>query len=220
MVLQPYGNDWRRSRKLLHPHVHTNAVPQYQPVQLASARMFVRKLLSTEPTPDALPALVRADFAETIVKTVYGIDVKTKEEREEYIDIPTIVLEKLNEAAIPGRFLVDGLNFCKFVQRTHIHLLMCHIVQHIPAWIPGAAFQTFAKEAKRLHHRSREAPMKMVRAQMENGTASPSIVRSMLEDVSPDDQQAQDTIRDLGAIAFLGVLHDDLVLYLIADISP
>jgi hypothetical protein len=46
--------------------------------------------------------------------------------------------------------------------------------------------------------------MKAVRAQMDNGTAPPSMVRSMLEGVSPDDQQAHDTIRDLGEVAFLG----------------
>jgi cytochrome P450 len=111
MVLQPYGERWRRARKLFHPHVHINAVTQYQAVHIAAARTFARNLLSTEPSPDALPALLKADFAETIVKTVYGIDVKTKEERTEYIDNPTIVLDKINEAAIPGRFLVDGLPF-------------------------------------------------------------------------------------------------------------
>jgi hypothetical protein len=111
MVLQPYSERWRRARKLFHPHVHINAVAQYQTVHITAARTFARNLLSTQPSPDALPALLKADFAETIVKAVYGIDVKTKEERTEYIDNPTIVLDKINEAAVPGRFLVDGLPF-------------------------------------------------------------------------------------------------------------
>jgi hypothetical protein len=46
----------------------------------------------------------------------------------------------------------------------------------------------------------------VVRSQMSNGSAPPYIVRSMLEDASPEDHQAQDIIRDLGAGAFLGMV--------------
>jgi cytochrome P450 len=107
LVLQTYGDDWRRSRKLLHPHVHTNAVSRYQPVQIAAARTFVRRLLSTKPDLETLPTLVRGDFAETILKVVYGLEVKTEEEKNDYIDLPAKVLARINETAVPGRFLVD-----------------------------------------------------------------------------------------------------------------
>jgi hypothetical protein len=84
---------------------------------------------------------------------------------------------------------------------------MPYKVQYVPSWMPGAGFQTFAKKAKHLWHKSREAPMKFVRSQMIDGTAPISMVRGMLEDTSPDDQIAQDTIRNLGAAIFHGMLN-------------
>jgi hypothetical protein len=72
--------------------------------------------------------------------------------------------------------------------------------------VPGAGFQAFGKQARDLLHRSREEPMKVVRAQMAKGTAPPSMVRGMLEDTPPDDQQAQETIRDLGVTTLQGTL--------------
>jgi cytochrome P450 len=111
ILFQPYGDDWRRSRKMLHSRLHSNAVTQYQPIQIAAARTFVRELLRTEPSPDVLVAMIAADFAETILKIVYGISVETEEDKAKYINDPTNLVEMMVEAGTPGRFFVDGLSF-------------------------------------------------------------------------------------------------------------
>jgi hypothetical protein len=46
--------------------------------------------------------------------------------------------------------------------------------------------------------------MNLVREQMAQGTAPPSMIRSMLEDADPNDQETHDLIRDLGEVAYLG----------------
>lgn len=43
----PYGSRWRRHRRSLHDHFHPNIVQRYQPVQVTSARSFLRRLLET-----------------------------------------------------------------------------------------------------------------------------------------------------------------------------
>jgi hypothetical protein len=61
--------------------------------------------------------------------------------------------------------------------------------------------------------------MKFVRAQMAQGIAPPSIVRNMLEEASPEDQLVQDTIRDLGAVAYIGASVDVLMHIPVVDVS-
>jgi cytochrome P450 len=149
MVRQPYGEDWRRSRKLLHPHVHTNAVSQYHSIQLTAARAFVRELLEAESSPDALPALVWKDFAETINKIVYGIHIKTEQERVDYIDIPTQFLKMLSESATPGRFWVDGLHFRAYIgtlRSSHTHYVHSPVRPGMDAW---RKLPDLGKEGKR-----------------------------------------------------------------------
>jgi hypothetical protein len=107
----PYGDKWRRARKLLHSYIYPGAVPAYQFAQLSSARRFVRDLLGTKHDKNVLPRIVRAYFGRTIIKMTYGIDVKSGE--DEYIAIPEKVLQAINEAAIPGRFFVDAVPFCE-----------------------------------------------------------------------------------------------------------
>jgi cytochrome P450 len=100
----PYGALWRRGRKLMHAHVNATVVDVYHPTQLSAARTFIATLLNTNPSPDALPAAVRSYFGAAIVKIVYGKDVKAD---DEFVRVPDEVLKRLNEAGLPGRFLVD-----------------------------------------------------------------------------------------------------------------
>jgi hypothetical protein len=103
----PYGERWRKTRKVLHQQLHAGVSPQYQPLQLKGAREFCEQLLEAMPAPEVLPALVRSSFGTTIVQMVYGIDIKNEAARQEYIDNADNALAAANLAFIPGRFLVD-----------------------------------------------------------------------------------------------------------------
>jgi hypothetical protein len=105
MSMQPYGDRWRRGRKLMHAHVHQGVANQYHGVQVDSARRFVQEILATKTDKEALSLAVRSNFGRSIIKMVYGIDVKTSE--SEYISLPEKILENVSEGATPGRFLVD-----------------------------------------------------------------------------------------------------------------
>lgn len=119
MTVLPYGERWRRSRKLLHTHVHSGAAPQYQPVQLRGARQFVRELLAAEPTrpsnklseaaKGALPRMVKTNFGGTAMEMVYGLQIRGPEMKAQFLDVPEMVNDAVSESATPGRFLVDFL---------------------------------------------------------------------------------------------------------------
>jgi hypothetical protein len=125
LAFMPYGDQWRQGRKLLHAHVHAGAAVNYEPIQLLSARRFVRDLLVSEKTRPAdklsdsakavLPRMVRANFALNAVRMIYGIDVRDSEAEARYVDVPEGVIRMGNEAGIPGRFLVDFFPIRKLI---------------------------------------------------------------------------------------------------------
>jgi hypothetical protein len=122
----PYGNTWRRYRKLMHSQTHSGAAVNYRPIQLRGARRFVRDLLVAEKTRPAdklseaamaaLPHMIRINFGLTSVHMIYGIDVRDPAMEERYVGVPEAVLHALSESATPGRFLVDQIPLCKSSQ--------------------------------------------------------------------------------------------------------
>jgi hypothetical protein len=73
----------------------------------------VQDLLAAKQNKEVLPALVRANFGRTIIKIMYGINVR--DEESEYISLPEKVLEQLNEVSRPGQYLVDLFPSCNDV---------------------------------------------------------------------------------------------------------
>jgi hypothetical protein len=115
----PYGDRWRRGRKLLHAHIHQGVAVRYHPVQIASARRFARDILSVKTEKEALANVVRASFGQSIIKMVYGIDAQDAD--SEYISLPEQVIRYTSQGATPGRFLVDSLPFCECQMRSRIN---------------------------------------------------------------------------------------------------
>jgi cytochrome P450 len=114
----PYGDTWRRGRKLLHAHVHPGATPKYNSVLVHAARRFARDILSAKQDDDILPYVIHANVGQTIVKVVYGIDVTDTD--SEYITLPERVVDYMNEAVSPGRFLVEFFPICEYPLRSSL----------------------------------------------------------------------------------------------------
>jgi cytochrome P450 len=104
-VTLPYGEEWRRKRKLMHTHVHQGVAHRYYPFQISSARRLVRDLLAGDTNEEALPRAIRLNFAQMVTKAVYGIDVDSYE--SEFVALAEKVNADFSEVGTPGRFLVD-----------------------------------------------------------------------------------------------------------------
>jgi cytochrome P450 len=111
LTLMPYGEEWRRGRRLIHTHFSQSAVPSYYPAQVTAARRLARDLLNAPQQPDTLTPLVQLNFAQTIIKILYGIDAH--DENDPYVSTSEKVVEALNISIVPGRFLVDFMPFCE-----------------------------------------------------------------------------------------------------------
>lgn len=53
-----YGDQWRTCRRLFQETMNVNAVAQYEPIQLRSARQFLKALMDTQ-GPVEVHSLVR-----------------------------------------------------------------------------------------------------------------------------------------------------------------
>jgi cytochrome P450 len=107
LAFLPYGGRWRKGRKLLHNYLHIGAASAFHPVQITAARRLVVDLLSKQERPSAgmLSMAVRLNVGQTIMRIVYGLDVK--DTRSEFISLPEQLNRLLVESVMPGRFLVD-----------------------------------------------------------------------------------------------------------------
>jgi hypothetical protein len=113
LSMLPYGDTWRRGRRLLHSHVHPGVSPRYHSTQLHAARHFAQDILNAKQDDKALHFMIHANIGQTIVNIVYGIDVVDK--NSEYISLPEKVVDYISESVMPGRFLVEFLPLCKYL---------------------------------------------------------------------------------------------------------
>ena len=93
--------------------------------------------------------LCHSVFAALIMSMTYGLEIQ--DEHNEHVIEATAWTRLFNEAIQPGRFWVDVMPLskktcnCLGIEYTNI----CNeLVKHVPGWLPGAGFKTFAQEMK------------------------------------------------------------------------
>jgi hypothetical protein len=105
LTLLPCGDHWRRGRRLIHSYFGQAATPTHHDAQVMAARRLARDILDAPQTPETLAPLVQFNFAQTIMKIMYGIDAQDK--NDPYVLTSEKVVEALNVSMVPGKFLVD-----------------------------------------------------------------------------------------------------------------
>ncbi|KAF7761211.1 hypothetical protein Agabi119p4_10620 [Agaricus bisporus var. burnettii] len=163
-AFQRYGVRWRRHRRHFHDHFHPNVVSRYQPIQIDTARAFVRKLVES---PDKFKHHIRYAFADSILQTVYGMSA---EENESFVEHAEATLEGMAAAGNPGAYLVD----------------IFPIMKIIPEWFPGAEWKRQANVWRYINSIVANSLWNMVKERVEAGTAKPCIATAMMENL-PDD---------------------------------
>ncbi|PIA93709.1 O-methylsterigmatocystin oxidoreductase [Cercospora beticola] len=174
----PYGEKWRRVRKLQHHVTQVNAANSYQPLQQHESARMVNDLVSN---PGEYKTLFRRYASALILRLTYGIEVQTGNE-----DIVRLVYENqlnVERVSAPGQYLVDVLP----------------ILMWLPTWLAP-----FKQEAKA--HRTREVNLfsslvKGVEQDIEAGKAGPSFTRTWLEN------KEKWALEDLQGIYVLGGLY-------------
>ncbi|OAP55993.1 hypothetical protein AYL99_10145 [Fonsecaea erecta] len=121
----PYGDLWRRGRKVMHNMTMHASATSYQPVQIYESERLLCDLLRT---PDKYEQLFERYAAAVVMRLCYGKTVDTGDEA--YVRDILQIVHTVERVASPGAYLVD----------TFPALLW------LPAWLAP-----FKREAARLH---------------------------------------------------------------------
>ncbi|KAK7060191.1 hypothetical protein VNI00_000956 [Paramarasmius palmivorus] len=191
LALLPYGERFRRYRKLFHGLIGSHAtVKRYHPTSEAETKMFLRRVLKS---PSDLQSHIRKTTGAVILRISHGYEVK--ESDDPFIQLADLATEQFSLATSPGQFLVDvvparkDLSLVNDESRTNIIFFQ---VRHVPDWFPGAGFKRTAKTWASTLSEMVEQPHNFVKQQIAAGTAAPSFSSCLLESKKLDDEEEFD----------------------------
>ncbi|KAJ7077258.1 cytochrome P450 [Mycena belliarum] len=177
LILKSYHEGWAAHRKVVAQRLHPSIVhSQYRPVMEQEVLLFLKRL---QARPDNLFKSIKLTTGAIIVMITYGHQVT--DEADPYIEM----MEQARAAGEKtlGAALVDIVPF----------------FQHIPTWFPGAAFKRHALSRRKNAQELRAIPYNNIKRDLADGTAAPSIVSALIEDVfSGAGELTELDIQDLG----------------------
>ncbi|KAJ8508610.1 hypothetical protein ONZ45_g9134 [Pleurotus djamor] len=180
-----YGAFWRDRRRLFWQDFNPANSDAHRPIQAKYCRQFLRKVLDD---PAHFDHHCRYTPASSIIEVTYGIAVQPQD--DPMIAIADTALNHLNDAGIPGTFLVD-----------YVPLL-----QYLPSWFPGTQFKKFARTAYAATRDMIDIPYAQVRDQFLKGEAPPcTLSRAFARDEkSLADPDLETVVKDVASVAYVG----------------
>ncbi|KAI0753673.1 cytochrome P450 [Fomes fomentarius] len=180
LPFMPYGDRFRRHRKLIHDGIGSkSALQRYRPIQAREAHILLRNLFDT---PEAFLEHLYRYAAATMLEITYGRRLNSMDDK--LVQLAERAIIAATEGGSAGSMLVDFFP----------------ILKYMPAWMPGAGFKRRAAEARSCLHAWRETAVKMVKDDMATGEAAPSITASLFEV-----HQGNPAQEELGDIQSIGV---------------
>ncbi|KAF7979326.1 hypothetical protein HWV62_42735 [Athelia sp. TMB] len=148
LLLMPNNSKWKSQRRLFRQQFDGGAIKGHYPSVVRTNRDLLRRFIEQ-------PANWRDHFRHmmgaTILETTYGIKARTTD--DPYIKTAEDAAASAARAIVPGAFMVDIFPFLRYV----------------PAWVPGAGFQTQARVWKKDTDTLFNAPFDAVKAAMVSG---------------------------------------------------
>ncbi|KIK65636.1 hypothetical protein GYMLUDRAFT_240140 [Collybiopsis luxurians FD-317 M1] len=161
LVLLPYGDRFKRFRRLFHNLIGSQAtMRKFYPAEELETKKFLRRILAE---PDQLQRHVRKTVGAVVLRISHGYEVQ--EQKDPFVTLANAATEQFSLASSTGQFLVDCIPALKYV----------------PEWVPGAGFKKKAKEFAATLSELVERPHSFVKQQINAGTAHVSFTSSMLE---------------------------------------
>ncbi|KZT07466.1 cytochrome P450 [Laetiporus sulphureus 93-53] len=173
-ALKPYGESFRRQRKLIKQDFAQGTVPRYFHLQETDARKLVQALLDD---PSSLARQLKMSIAAIIMEANYGYTVKSED--DPYITIPFSNADNFSKACAVGTWLVD------FIPQ----------LQHLPLWMPGTGFLRTARDWREIRINASWIPYRWCKENLSAGIAhTPSLcATSLLQadgELSKEDEHA------------------------------
>ncbi|KAH8109869.1 cytochrome P450 monooxygenase, partial [Phellopilus nigrolimitatus] len=160
--LSRYGERFRKYRRNFHEYLGTRtAVASFTPIEEVETRRF---LLRTMRDPSSLHDQIRRTAGAIILRLSHGYTIEP-EGPDKLIDLADDVMTEFMLSLTPGLWMVDVAPFMRY----------------LPDWFPGTAFKRIAAKWRSHVHQFVEQPFAFVKAQIDEGTAQPSFVSTLLQ---------------------------------------
>ncbi|KZT12936.1 cytochrome P450 [Laetiporus sulphureus 93-53] len=175
--LMSYGDRWRRHRKWYQSSFQARAsLNSFQPLQAREAKVLLQSMLKT---PEEFIAHIHRFAGAVLLEIAYGyLD-------EAYVDMAAEVSAGIFETGGAGSTTVDFFP----------------ILKYLPTWMPGAGFKRNALKIQAMGEHVRNVAFSKVKEDMASGTAKPSFVKNILEEIA--EPTADDEFELKGAASLL-----------------
>jgi len=169
LSMSRYGDAWRLKRRIFHQEFNSTTSHKFMDTQLQYARSTLNLI---KENPVRYEDHLKFFTSGTILKTVYGFEIKTAD--DPYIRIAEEGVKAI-DGLLPGKFLVDAFP----------------ILMYLPDWLPGTGFKGKARQWGKQMMDSCRIPFEDITKSFLDGTASPSFTTSWLSKISniPEEEE-------------------------------
>ncbi|GJE96516.1 cytochrome P450 [Phanerochaete sordida] len=163
--LYPYGDKWRRHRRLFNQHFRASAVPRFHAQQRRAVHGLLQSLLEA---PQEFDEHIHYMAGATVIDVIYGVEAKPGDWK---LDLADRGMRAASEVINAGVFLVD----------------LYPPLKHLPSWMPGAGFKRQAAKWKVAVDEMFDVPYEAFKASMRNGAVPFSFLSSIFAGMGQDD---------------------------------
>ncbi|TFY65416.1 hypothetical protein EVG20_g5603 [Dentipellis fragilis] len=155
----PYGERFRKHRRLIQNYFSEQSILAYRPLQRKECATLLSGILKK---PDDYALAIKRFSAATIMKIAYGHNVESVDDM--YVRLAEDAVTDSTATGGIGSILVDFFPALKYM----------------PTWMPGAGWKRHAYRTREKVQKSLNLPFEMVKGTMANGTAEPSFATTLL----------------------------------------
>ncbi|KAJ7773417.1 cytochrome P450 [Mycena metata] len=178
----PYGERWRRQRRMFQQHFRRDIAQTYRPIQIRKVHKLLQELLVR---PQEFRELIRTLAAAIIMATVYGYEIQ-RETNDYFVTLSENAANILVASVLPGALAVN----------------VFPILRHLPGWLPGCGFQQIAAESRVLVEEMKSAPFEFVKQNMVEDAVAKSVVGRLLQASEARGRSDDSIIQEVASVAY------------------
>ncbi|KAF5361115.1 hypothetical protein D9758_009085 [Tetrapyrgos nigripes] len=179
LTLMPYSKRSQKHRRMLQQYLAHDTLKNFQVYQIAESKKLISKLISDDAHYEEH---VKLYILALIMKIAFGHEIS---EDDQYVKMAHDVTYTLDNSGAPGATPPDLLPSLK----------------HVPSWLPGASFATFAKNWRKAVRLIHDLPYQQVKEKHEQGTANACFLNEALENSSEDSFSSAEHVEDIKGVA-------------------
>ncbi|EIN08744.1 cytochrome P450 [Punctularia strigosozonata HHB-11173 SS5] len=185
-AFMPYGEDWRRHRRIFHEKFNQNSVAAFRPMHKRHIKRLLRLLYKS---PQSMYENFLYVTGATILDALYGIEVSGTD--DPYLKTADVVLQAITEATTTTSASLNSLP-------------PVATVRLIPAWTPGADLKRSALEWRFHAQRMVSLPFSVAKESVVSRIQIPSLLEGVLQKYHGADAglEEEELIKNVAAAAY------------------